>query len=295
MAKILASAAPWLFMFNLALVFAGCSTGVSHHYLQSARAGVVAPSTLPAVNLSNGEERPLVGLRIGQAGRMRGRATTGQDTSSLHDTLAAMRNVYYAERGNYAIRPERLVIGVDFQLMANRYIDFFMTLEAAPTFEGRGSADVGAGFTLPMPWLRIRFAPALTAHRYRMGVTDSTYTYQDLYGGGTVETEEVVREERDHLGYGMGGSISAWIPETLTGIPLTPFVQLQYNALWLESSTLPSDIMGLRARSLTGGFDYRTSVGHAQVRIAREELAGMGPGWRSGYRAQTAFLFLIPE
>jgi hypothetical protein len=295
MAKIPAFGASGAALAALGLLLAGCSSGVAHHYVRSARVKLAAPATTPALNLSNGEPMTLAGFRVSQGGPSQGRSSTKTDTSAFNDTTLETRHGYFGYPGNYEVKRDPLVVGFDFQGMPNRIFDFFFTAEVAPQRDARGSMMVGMGLTWPARWIGLRAAPSLTALHYRMAAVDSIYTYEDLVGGGTVETEELVSEDRDRLGFGAGGSLSAWIPGSLTGIPFTPFVQYQYNAIWVNSSTLPSTVLALRAHTLGGGFDYETSFGHLQARLAREAIAGEGPGWSRSYRAQTALIFRLRE
>jgi hypothetical protein len=295
MAKIPAFGASCAALAALGLLLGGCSSGVAHHYVRSARVNMAAPVTTPALNLSNGEPTTLAGLRISHGGPSQGRSSTKTDTGAFNDSTLATRHGYYGYPGNYAVDRDPLVIGFDFQGMPNRVFDFFFTAEVAPRRKPRGSVMVGMGLSWPSRWIGLRAAPSLTALHYRMAATDSIYTYEELIGGGTIETEELVTEDRDRLGFGAGGSLSAWVPGSLTGIPFTPFVQYQYNSIWVNSSTLPSTVLAVRAHTWSGGFDYETSFGHLQARLSREALAGEGPGWTRSYRGQTALIFRLRE
>jgi len=274
---------------GLALVLAGCSTSLSNHHVKSARAQIAAPVTIPALNLSNGEEKPVLGIRVSQSMKARGTVSTRTDTLASDSLEGAVVHNYFATPGNYSIEREEIVIGLDFQAMVNRVFDVFMTLEGAPTADGNISGVIGMGLTYPGSWLRARVAPAFSAHGHRLTVTDSIHEFIDHHDGGTTEIERVVHEDKRRLGLGAGGSLSLWIPETLTDLPFTPFIQMQYGVIWLQSETLPTKILWLETRTWTAGFDYETSWGHVQARVAQEEIGA--DGWSRALRAQTGVAF----
>jgi len=243
-----------------ALVFTGCSV-TTNHYVLDAKGKVAATPILPALNTAGKDGYTSAGIRVArrEVSKASLQARFDGDTVYSYSPGVMRTDIYHTRPGNYLLDLGSFDVGVDLRAAPNRHFDFFMSADTridAPSLYYSGM--MGIGITLTTPILHFRAAPAIGMHHNQVTVTDSLVEHWE---GPYIDDFDTtyVRHVRERNFDGFGAvSFSAWLPQSLVG-PLVPYVQYQYQTLFLQSKLLSEDALKVNTSTWVAGLNWSAS------------------------------------
>jgi len=276
----------------LGLVLTAClSTPTRNHYIKSAEGQFDSPPILPALNKADSKGSVSVGL-IGEY----------KSPPSIELPIGELNgfgsdSVSKAYRSQYNLNQDPVGIGFLIQGSPHEIFDWFVTTGIRPSFSVLRSLTVGAGLTVPFPFLNIRVAPSLGIHTYKTRFVDSVIARYDgvtpLFGGSsggfTYDTTVYRIDQRlRRTGITRAWSVSIWPGSNLIG-PWTPYLQYQTQWIGMEAErsefAIPKKVMNLRGSTFAVGLDYAFNQSFSvNTRAARESL-------RNGFGSDVYYRF----